>query len=203
MKSQIPNPKSQNQNKNKSTIVLEIGNWKLEIPRLGGGGYTLVEMLTVIAVFVVIGSIVASILITSFRTSSKTDVVTAVQHNGNYALTQMAKTIRDARGLVSPFPCVPTVSASSITVTTPDNQQVVFACTATTISSNSASLLDTTQVSLKSCSFTCAQETASDLPVITINFSLLQQSSSTFAEQIASKSAVVFQTSVGIRNINR
>ncbi len=166
-------------------------------------GFTLVEMLAVIAIFIVVGSIVFSILVTTFRTSHKTDIVTLVQNNGNYTLSQMAKTIRDARGLVTPFPCSPPVTANSISLLTPDNQQITYACTSSTISSNGASLLDTSQVSLKSCSFTCSQESNSDLPVILINFSLQQSSSSTFAEQLASQSAVVFQTSIGIRNINR
>src|SRR5512146_1688361 len=126
-------------------------------------GFTLVEMLTVVAIFVVIGGVVNNILVTSFRTSGKTDIVTEVQNNGNYALSQMAKTIRDARGLVSPFPCTPSVVASSITVTTPDNQQVTYACGSTTIASNGASLFDTTKVKLSTCSFTCTQESSSDL----------------------------------------
>src|SRR5690349_14368779 len=82
-------------------------------------GFTLVEMLTVIAIFIVIGSVVTSILITSFRTSSKTDIVTAVQDSGNYALSQMSKTIRDARGLTDPFPCNPPVTTQSMTIVTP------------------------------------------------------------------------------------
>ena len=166
-------------------------------------GFTLVEMLAVVAIFIVIGGVATSILVTSFRTSSKTDIVTAVQHSGNYAISQMAKTIRDARGLVDPFPCVPSVKSSSITVTTPDNQVVTYSCTATTIASNGASLLDTTQVKIQDCSFTCMQESESDLPVIQIDFSLQQQSSSRFSEKIASQGAVFFHTSVGIRNINR
>ncbi len=166
-------------------------------------------MLTVMVIFVVVGSMIMSILITSFRTAQKTDIITAIQHNGNYAIIQMSKTIRDARGLISPFPCVPSVTSSSISILTPDDLEVTYACVAAsnntpaTIASNGASLLDTTQVALTSCSFTCAQNAASDLPIITINFSLLQQSTSTFVEKIASQSAIPFQTSIGIRNINR
>lgn len=168
-------------------------------------GFTLVEMLTTIAIFVIIGTITMSILITSFRTSQKTDIITLIQQNGNYALTQMSKTIRNARGLVSPFPCSPSVSTNTVTITTPDNQQVTYSCGGqpATIASNGASLLDTNTVALNACSFTCSQESDSDLPIITITFSLLQQSNSTFAERIASASPVNFQTSVGIRNINR
>lgn len=174
-------------------------------------GFTLVEMLAAIIIFIVVGSVVVGILTSSFRTSHKTDVVTVIQQNGNYALSQMSKTLRNARGIVSPFPCVavnPTPT-SSITIITSDNQQVTYTCvdnpspTPDNIASNGANLLDTSTVSLSSCSFSCTQQSPSDLPYLTINFSLTQQSSSTFAEQIASKSAVPFQTSIVIRNINR
>lgn len=169
-------------------------------------GFTLVEMLTVITLFVVIGTITMSILLTSFRTSSKTDIVTAIQNNGNYALTQMAKTLRNARGLVTPFPCTGGVTTSAITVLTPDDQQVTYSCnygSPASIASNGASLLDTSIVALVSCTFSCSQQSSSDLPTILINFSLQQQSTSSFAERIASASAVPFQTSVVLRNINR
>lgn len=186
-----------------SSKIVEIRNCTLKIPRVSEAGFTLIEMLAVVAIFVVVGAIAMSILVTSFRTSSKTDIVTLVQQNGSYALSQVAKTIRNARGLVSPFPCVGSVDTDTITVITPDNQQVTYACLNDTIASNGASLLDTSTVSLVSCSFTCAQVSESDLPIITVAFSLKQQSSSTFAEQKATLTSVNFQTSVVIRNINR
>lgn len=183
----------------------QILNFKFKIPRVSESGFTLVEMLTVIAIFVVIGVVAMSILITSFRTSQKTDIITLVQQNGTYALTQMAKTIRDARGLVSPFPCSPVVNSSSLSILTPDDQEITYSCGGQppTIASNGASILDTNTVALQSCSFTCMQQTDSDLPIIQINFSLQQQSNSKFAERTASASAVNFQTSVDMRNINR
>lgn len=166
-------------------------------------GFTLVEMLAVTLIFISIGSIIVSILITSLRTSHKADTVSAVKENGNYTLTQVAKTLRDARALITPFPCVTPVVASTITVATPANDQVTYTCTGSTIASNGASLLDTNVVSLQNCSFTCMQDYKSGLPIIAISFSLKQKSTSTFAEQIASLSAVPFQTSIVIRNINR
>jgi len=171
-------------------------------------GFTLVEMLAVIVIFIVVGAIAMTILVTSFRTSTKTDTITAVQQNGNYALSQMAKTIRNARGLVSPFPCTGQVTTDTVSILTSDNQQVTYTCvpqgaTPATIASNGASLINTNIVTVASCAFTCSQISNSDLPFIRINFSLQQQSGSSFAEQTASKSAVSFQTSVVIRNINR
>lgn len=166
-------------------------------------GFTLVEMLTVVAIFVVVGGIAMAILVTSFRTGHKTDIITLAQQNGNYALSQMAKTLRNARGIVSPFPCVTEVSSSTITVITPDNQQVTYACLSNTIASNGASLLDTNSVTLVSCSFVCSQFSKSDLPIISVAFSLQQQAGGNLAEQKTGSSPVQFQTSVVIRNINR
>ena len=186
----------------------QISNFKCQLVTKStrGNGFTLVEMLAVIAIFVVIGTVIMSILVSSFRTANKSNIITLVQQNGNYALSQMAKTIRNARGLVDPIPCAPSVTQNSISILTSDNQEVTYACTSgssATIASNGASLLDTGQVKLSSCSFTCTQESASDLPFILVDFSLTQKSSSTFAEQLASQSAVEFRTSISIRNINR
>lgn len=170
-------------------------------------GFTLVEMLAVIIVFIIIGSIMLSILVTTFRTSQKTDTLSQVRENGNYVITQMAKSIRDATGLVAPFPCVTPATVSAMTILTPDHDQITYDCTIppsptpATIASNSASILDTSSVALNTCSFTCMQDSASELPIIQINFSLKQQSTSTFAEKIVAP--VSFQTSVVMRNIIR
>lgn len=170
-------------------------------------GFTLVEMLAVIIVFIFVGGIMLSILVTSLRTSSKTDTLSAVRENGNYVITQMSKTIRDARGLVSPFPCVTPTTVSSITILDTDQDQITYTCsilptpTPGSIASNSASMIDTSVVSVSDCSFTCMQDSESQLPIIQINFSLKQNNTSKFAEKTISN--VSFQTSVVMRNITR
>lgn len=168
-------------------------------------GFTLVEMLAVMVVFVVIGSFVTAILITSLRGNNKTNTLTAVRQNGNYALSQMAKTIRNARYLVSPSSCG-TVSNPTITTTLqlkdPNGNTITYDCSGGTISSNSSSLLDTNTVSLSTCQFTCGKETLIDPPEIGIDFSLLQKNTTTkFADMTASASAIEFTTSVVLRNI--
>ncbi len=185
---------------------MKISRHVFRLPRQEAG-FTLVEMLAVMVVFIIVGSIMLSILVTTFRTSQKTDTLTQVRENGNYVLTQMAKTIRSATGLVAPFPCVTPVITSTLTVLTPDHNQIIYDCTIppsptpATIASNSASVLDTSAVTLTACSFTCTQNSKSELPIIQINFSLKQQSSSTFVEKTVS--TVSFQTSVVMRNIIR
>lgn len=212
-KAQTQNSKSQDKR-----VILKsiIENCKLKIVNSLArqeSGFTLVELLASMVAFVVVGGMVATIIITTFRTSNRTDTITLVRQNGNYALTQMAKTIRNARVLSSPYPCVavsPT-PVSSVTILTVDNNQITYSCvdnpspTPATIASNGASLLDTNSVNLviSSCSFTCTQFNATSLPLVTIQFSLTQKLTSNFADQLASGSAVPFEASVVVRNINR
>lgn len=174
-------------------------------------GFTLVEMLAAMVAFVVVGGIVTAIIITTFRTTNKTNTLTIVRQNGNYALYQMAKTIRNARVLESPFPCANTspTPVSSITIKNVDGTNITYSCNITptpaTISSNGASLLDTTVVSLNTnmCKFSCIQTSPTDLPIVTIQFGLSQITSSKFGDQTASTTAIPFQTSVVVRNMTR
>jgi prepilin-type N-terminal cleavage/methylation domain-containing protein len=183
-------------------------------------GFTLVELLAVILVFSVVSAIAAAILVSSLRTATKTNVINLVKQNGDFAVSQLAKSIRDARSLRFPFPCVQVVPTpfpipiSSLTITDTYGNQIVYSCNGpldnppNTIASQGASftpdsLLDTTAVSLSSCTFTCAKQSASDYPVIGIQFSLVQKSTSSLAEQIASKTPVLFNTSILMRNLNR
>jgi prepilin-type N-terminal cleavage/methylation domain-containing protein len=204
-KCQMVNAKCQisNERLNSDNWTLDIGHWILDIPRMREDGFTLVEMLAVVSIFVVVGGIAMTILVASFRTGHKTDIITLAQQNGNYALSQMAKTLRNARRIVTPFPCVTPVNTDTVTVITPDNEQVTYACLPDTIASNGASLLDINTVNLVTCSFVCSQFSQSDLPIITISFTLKEQSNSGLAEQKVSSNTVGFQTSVVIRNINR
>lgn len=172
-------------------------------------GFTLVELLAVIAIFGVIGGIAASILVTSLRISKKTDVIINVKQNGTYILDQTEKTLREARFLKNPFPCGPQSSPTqtqSLTTMAFDGTQTVLSCNGdsdvppNTIANNGVSLLDTNSVKLNTCSFTCIQQSPSDYPVVTINFSLLNNTTSKLVE--ASTSAILFNTSVVLRNLN-
>lgn len=60
-------------------------------------GYTLVELLAVMIVLTALGTILGTIIISVFRGTNKTNAVTMVRQNGNFALTQMAKMIRNAK----------------------------------------------------------------------------------------------------------
>lgn len=172
-------------------------------------GYTLIELLTVIAIVVVVGVIVAGILISSLRGGSKSNVLDNVRQNGNDAITQMSKMIIYAQsfngvsndGGVSYTTNCAQVSPSYqyIKITSFDGGKTIFSCNGSTIASNGASLIDTASVSLILCSFTCTQNNFGQAPTIGINFTLSQNTSSSFSEKQAT---IPFKTSVTIRNNN-
>ncbi len=173
-------------------------------------GFTLVELLAVIFVFTAIGSLITSILVATLRGNNKTNAINTVETNGSYALSQMARSIRNASTLLVPFPCNnsdnPTTT-SAIQLAFPDGTTTTYSCQDglgnSSITSNSAALVDTNAVVVSACSFTCTQSTPSDYPIINIKFSLQSNGTSTFTEQKASSSAVEFQTAVVIRNLLR
>lgn len=173
-------------------------------------GFTLVELLAVIFVFVIVGSIILAIIVSSLRGNNKTNALNNIESNGDYAITQVAKAIRDATILIAPFPCgtvnSPTVT-NSLKLGFPDGTTSTYSCLDSSgnssITSNSAALVDTNSINVTSCSFTCGQDAQSSYPIIGINFSLKPLTSSNFAENTASASAVQFTTSVVLRNLIR
>lgn len=182
-------------------------------------GFTLIELLVVMAVIVLIGSLISVILFSSLRGANKTGTETALKQNGNFAISQMAKSIRFAKrfdgvsvnGSSYTTNCVTTTVLATTPTPTPipykyvkitalDGGQTTYACGVTTIASNSASLLDTSVVTVSSCSFSCSQQSVEDFPTINILFTLSSAKSSTFFEQ---KGTSTFQTGVTMRNALR
>ncbi len=186
-------------------------------------GFTLIELLAVIVVFSLVSGIGTVILVTSLRTSTKTDTLTNVKQNGNYVITQMSKTIRDATDvssplIVSPTPtCVtavyptPVPTITAITVTDPDGNQTTFTCDSvnnsityyTSANPTPQPYLDTNSVMTTSCGFTCSQSSATDYPVIGISFSLTSAKPTGVVENSASANPIPFFTGITLRNKNR
>lgn len=181
-------------------------------------GFTFIELLAVMAVLLVIGGIVTSILFTALRGTTKTGVINDVRQNGNSAITQMAKMLRGAKSLDDPNVCVPppaptpAPSYSSLTFTSFDEGVTKFSCdlatdsSPATISSNGAALLNKDAVSVESCSFSCSQASMIDYPTISIDFSLKSYSPravNSLVERVASASAIPFHTSIILRNVKR
>ncbi|HZE86945.1 MAG TPA: type II secretion system protein [Methylomirabilota bacterium] len=166
-------------------------------------GFSLIELLVSMAVFASVTTVIITVLFVSFRAGKKSDVLISLKQNGDATLAQMVKSIRYAKSLDAPAACTTPVTQASITITSiSDAKQTIFSCPAgasTSITSNSASLIDTNAVSVSGCSFTCSQATTNDPPTITIQFTLGAKNTTSFVETTGS---IPFQTSVTLRNYN-
>src|SRR3989344_4544421 len=60
-------------------------------------GFTLIEILVVMAVLIFIGLIIGSIVMSVLRGTNKTNTLTQVRQNGSYAISQISKTLRNAK----------------------------------------------------------------------------------------------------------
>lgn len=176
-------------------------------------GYTLIELLVAMTVIITVGLIVVAILVSSLRGTNKATSIENVRINGNYAILQISRMIEFAQNFEGVYPdsqglytiaCVPTTHYTNVKITSFDNGQTIFSCNLSqspaVISSNSASFINTNDVTLTSCYFTCSRTNMSQPPTIGINFTLSQKSSSSFFENQAS---IPFSTSVVIRNLNK
>jgi len=167
-------------------------------------GFTLIEILVAIGIFVTISTVVVGVLFSTLRTSRKSEVLLNLKQNGDTALVQMVANIRYAKSLDDPVSCVIPKTQPSITVTSSsDDGSTTYSCPADPtfpISSNSAALIDTSSVLVRSCSFSCTQTADGNPPTITIKFTLDSAVSAGFVETTGS---IPFQTSVTMRNFSR
>ncbi|MBI2430427.1 MAG: type II secretion system protein [Candidatus Levybacteria bacterium] len=170
-------------------------------------GFTLIELLVVMILLLTVGTIIGVILFTSLRGTNKTNTITVVRQNGNFAISQMVKTIRNAKrfegvsddGTNYTTDCLEESSGGFVKIITPQDDQVIFSC------NNLSNLIDESAVSVvgDSCYFICSQDGALSPPTIKINFTLsqYQQQGSTLLPE---KTAIIpFETSVTLRNAPR
>lgn len=186
-------------------------NQQIERDQHTSAGFTLLELLIVIAVFSVISTIMVSILFVGLRGAHKSDLLNVIRQNGQTAMTQMVRNIRFAKSIDDPItgnattcvnPLGPTPMPFIVVRSLTDNLETTYSCTGTSISSNSADLINTQAFSVTpgSCSFTCLQPTAKDPPTITIHFILTTNAANNLVE---ANSSVPFESSVTMRNANQ
>lgn len=76
-------------------------------------GFTLVEMLVVIAILGIAGVLVLSIFTQALRGNNKTQVLSSIKKNGQSVLDTVDKTIRDADDVVCPYIAVGSTSSAA------------------------------------------------------------------------------------------
>lgn len=171
-------------------------------------GFTLIELLVVIGLLGVVGAILVNTVFSTLRGSNKGDIVNSVRSDGNYVMQTMVRSLQNAesfQGASSDFtnnytkPC-PAAGASykSIKINT---TELVSCPNAATGDMGSFSSINTTRVSVFSCSITCSQSSDSDNPTYVINFTLKQGTTGKVSTGLLENSATInFSTSVRMRN---
>lgn len=167
-------------------------------------GFTLIELIVVIAMLIIISTLSLNILITVLKNSLKAQITKEVKQSGDYAISLMTKMIRNATSLQSD--CLD--SSSSIRIKNPDGGETEFICDYVNnyLASSSAHLSPTpapepitsTSLSLKSasCYFSC-QQPAGKPPLISISFTLEKNTTTFKAEE---KISIDFHTKAALRN---
>jgi prepilin-type N-terminal cleavage/methylation domain-containing protein len=164
-------------------------------------GFTFVELLTSVALFAVIGLIGISMLTFTLRGAKKTDAMENIRQNGDVALSKMVRTIRYATSIDDPV-CTSSVVSQELTMTPVVGNPTTFSCTSVpdSIAVDGVSLIDTSSIVVRDCSFTCRKDPGTETPTVTINFTLSTKGSSGLFENNVS---IPFQSSISIRNASK
>lgn len=206
--------------------MMKISNIKKELTRSKPNGFTLMELLVVIVVVIIVGTVAAQIIASSLRGTNKSNLIETVRQNGNYAISQMAKTIEfaekfeglstDGVSFETGFPYItptlipPLVSRDykAIKIKPFNGESIIYECVvasppsvAATVASNGASLLDTSAIKVDSCGISRMQSKTTDVPIIKIKLQLSPKTPSTLIEKYLPP--VTFERSMTIRNYIR
>lgn len=177
-------------------------------------GFTLVEILVGISIIITASTIVIAILVSSFRTSSKTTSGDIVRQNGNNAITLLSKKIQFADGFggvslvldptkyITSCVALGSQSYNYLKILTGNEEKIISCDDTKGILIDDKPLFDQKRVSLVpgSCKFTCSQKDLKNTPVIGINFSLKSGMSSASNALPEKNTTIDFKTSIKMRN---
>src|SRR5258708_12621153 len=128
-------------------------------------GFSLIELLVVVAVFAFISIISTQTIATSLKGTRKADATQKVRDNIDAAVGVMERQLHKGKSIISTsgYPCTNT-NLAGVDFIDANNNAVRFACIAGTdgsgnpisyIASNSAALTSTVDLYVKGCSFKC------------------------------------------------
>lgn len=156
-------------------------------------GFSLIEILVVLSVFVLLVFISNQIFFSTLRGTSKTQATTAVKQNGNYAVSVIQRSLRNSKRLVS---C--TATFERVDYYDADGNQTFFSCvgvgTEDAYIASGSARLTSEDVKVTACTISCK---VSAVPQETeINFTLEKKG----AARVEEKAAFDFKTRVVLRN---
>lgn len=173
-------------------------------------GYTIIELLAVVTILVTVTGIISALITQSLRGSSRVNITNQVSQSGNYVSSVITNTIASAEDIIavdgeSINDCTENPSGRSIEVLISERRgTILYECSDNTISSNSASLIDTNNLRVdtdnpSACRFVCSQpeDDPYSPPVVEFSFTLEQKSEAALFE---SRNSAPFSSSILMRN---
>lgn len=168
-------------------------------------GFSLIELLVVVALIGMIGAITTQVFILALQTQGKSEIIKEVKQNGDYAMSVMESMIRNSSDILS-VSCNDTLN--QITVQNPDGFNTVFDCTGSNISSISGSEnadptptgapLTNSRVKVSSCTFRVVCPTPPINPkYVYIEYTVSQAGVGTGPKDTSSLN---YQTTISLRN---
>lgn len=160
-------------------------------------GFTLVELLVVVAIFAGLGVLLVNSLFSILRSNTKSELIKEIRQNGSFALDVMTKKLTGGQS--------PVCGPDQVSFIDSEGEEVIFSCESDYIASESAGIktaLTSNQtgegkirISLTDCFFVC--EPVGPSSKVTIGFTLSQAGSSSRQEELAQQS---FSKVVLVRN---
>lgn len=167
-----------------------MGNLKV-LPRRNVEGFTLIEIMVVVAIFTLFSVSLIGILLATIRGGNKAQLTQSLHQEGDAALMTMARVIRQGESV--------TCASGQATVESSDGGSTIFELvldeSVNKIASNSSQFLTSSKATVSNLSFTCYVND-SGKTTVTLKFTLAAAS----GVQVQEKFTQDFATSVSLRN---
>jgi prepilin-type N-terminal cleavage/methylation domain-containing protein len=158
-------------------------------------GMSLLEVLVVVAIFAILGILVARSIILTLQGSQKSESLVRVRENLDYSLSIIERQIRSANSVT---PC-PNIDTNVINFIDQNGVASSFSCVnpglADSYLASGSARLTNDNVGIVSCTFSCTNSGSSNPPLVTIDLTVKDASSS--ANQ---QTSVTASTQIYLRN---
>lgn len=162
------------------TQIRRINKYQIPDTRPGvlSRGMSLIEILVVITIFAVLGIIVTSSIVLTLQGTRKSESLIKVRENLNYSLAVIERNIRNANSI----PVCPEATTTTINYLDQYGNPTSFSCANTGLEdsyiASGSSRLTSNAIKIVSCSFTCTPSDSSTPPLVTIDLTVQDASSS-------------------------
>lgn len=140
-------------------------------------GFSLFEIIVVIAVFIVIIMISSQALFSTLRGSAKSQVSTRIKEAAAYAFDLMERDLRQSRSIST---CTPT----AINYINVDGLQSSFSCSAGSLVNTSGTRMTPDDISVASCNFSCSTQGPSTWANLEVTFKQSGDAASLKVEEV-------------------